>query len=1100
MPVPPFPFVDITAGRAPELWTAHVGPDADQRVALHSTRAPRVEAQRQLDALPIADTAPSIVALIGAGLGFVTEAARERWPDARIIVLEPSMDLARHARARTPELYASDRISLLTGPDYASDQPLWQLLNQGQGPAPAVIVHPVIARLAPEATAAAEACARRAIQAAQMNERARQDNAPRYLLHTLRNLAATANGIDLTALYGRLTGVPIVVVAAGPSLDRQLDALRTLAGRVLLIAADTAWRPLAAAGIDPHIVVALDPTELNGRHLLDVPARRQPWLLAELSVDPRVVSAFGARTGAFRVANHHPWPWAGTLGLSAPVIRAWGSVITACTDLALSFGGNPIVFAGADLAFTSGQPYCRSTTFEEDWARLAAQGLSLRRVWERALASKQEIMVPDVNGVQTRTAPYLIEFRDWLVARASEHRDRRFVNTTGAGILVGEHIEQAGLASIAEALPERKTALDNLLNAAWPAPGAQDSQQPHARDSRLSQQRQLLRESLRDALRLLERDTAEAAAADGKVDAPLSHWLQFGEPRLTLTDVHAALVAAGRVLDEASPGTVGEQNPRVQRGATIGRPLERHADEALTGRRRHTADRVAQMRAWLVGEAGEGAVDGLVTPESGVGQALARLLGEKAPLVSGLDAVVAGHPERVPLSYRFEWTPEGMPLVVNLEEALLNAREMDAHDRLCHRDAASSFWSRPEPPSFDADDREAEMTKAVDAAEDVDEIVRANVAATVIGLTTTSGDSSRTRKLCDAVTRGLAEPRHHRTARTSYQLCWHGGLIHRPIDIPLRIDALMGALTGTLAPLSGFGPHPIDAAQVLPLIAESRCSGDDDLRPEPRLAFLQADTTYVHPIVLTEGGLTPGGACETMSDTHAAFVPVNSRNAFLIDDAGRETEGVPWPDAVNVEAPWGTTGGAIAWSTPRSEVFCRVTREADVIRATLPFRSNNMVVGRETAFWMAVDGGIWEWGPSREARQIANAPASGWLELSGAHLIVHPVERQDTARRQAVRRRLPYGWRYEIATGIHEGVSLPAVGQSATTRIREPWTVRTHPFAGCVTFTHRDGRVVGLACQSPFAIAWAAASLIVVTWNHDVLLFRDLWRAISTLA
>jgi hypothetical protein len=453
----------------------------------------------------------------------------------------------------------------------------------------------------------------------------------------------------------------------------------------------------------------------------------------------------------------------------------------------------------------------------------------------------------------------------------------------------------------------------------------------------------------------------------------------------------------------------------------------------------------------------------------------------------------------VPLSYRFEWTSEVMPLVARLEDALLDAREMDTQNCLTPLAGASPFWRRPEPPSFGADDYEAERMRAA-AAEDVDAIVRADVAATVIGLMTTLGERSRARQLCDAVSRGLADPRHHRTVRTRYQLRWRDRLLDTPIDVPVRIDALMGALTGTLAPLSGFGPRSSDAEQVLPLIAESRCAGDDDTRLEPRLAFLQTDTTFVQPIVLTEGGLAAGGACETMSDTHATFVPISGRNTFLIDDAGRVTENAPWPDAVNFEVAWGATGGAIAWSAPRSEVFCRVTPDAGVIRATLPFSPNNMVVERDTTFWMAVDGGLWEWGPGRDARPIAKAPASGWLELSGAHLIVHPVERDATARRQAVWRRLPYAWRYEIATGVHDRVSLPAVGQSARTRIRESWTVRTHPFAGCVTFTHRDGRVLGLACQSPFGIAWAGASLIVVTWSHDVLLFRDLWRVISTFA
>jgi hypothetical protein len=1093
MPAPQFPLVDVTTAGAPDLWTAYVRPGADQRVALHSTRAPRVEAGRQLE---IIDTPPAIVALIGAGLGFVTEAARERWPDARIVVFEPSAELARHARARTPALYASDRISLLTGPDYASDPPLWRLLDQGQGTTPAVIVHPVIARLAPEAAAAAEACARRAIQAAQMNERARQDNAPRYLLHTLRNLAVTVDGIDLAALHGRLAGVPIVVVAAGPSLDRQLPALRALEGRAVVIAADTAWRPLAAAGIDPHIVVALDPTEMNGRHLLRVPARRQPWLLAELSIDPHVAPTFGARAGAFRVANHHPWPWAGTLGLGAPVIRVWGSVITACTDLALSFGGDPIVFAGADLAFTGGQPYCRGTTFEEDWARVAAQGWSLRRSWDEVLDSKPTVIVPDVNGAEIRTAPYLIEFRDWLVARASEHRDRRFVNATGGGILVGAHIEQADLASIAAALLPRALALDDVLNAAWTRP----TNSPHART---------LRETLREALRGLERDAA--TATDGAAAAPLSDWLHFGRPRLTLTDVHAALVAAGRALDEAT-------SPKAsQYEASSVRPQRSYADDASPLLRRHLADRVAQMRAWMTGDHADGApaeepavgdrgaVAGektqaasemtLVTSESSVGQALARLLAEESPLASGLavDIASVSAPECVPLSYRYAWTPDVMPLIASLEEALLDAREADVERLLGHRDGASSFWRRPDLPTFGADDDAAEMTGAVVTTDGFDTTVRSSAVATVLGLMTTSGEWSRSRRLCDAVARGLADPRQHRTARTRYRLRWRD----RPVDVPLRIDALMGALTGTLAPLAGFGPRSMSRGQALPLIAESRCGDHDEAEIEPRLLFLRADTTCVQPIVLTDRGLAPGLACETMSDSHASFVPGSSRHSFRIDATGQATANAPWPDDVNVEAPWGLAGGVIAWSAPRSEVFWRAAPEGDVSRATLPFRPQQMVVGQGTMYWLAGVGGLWEWAPGRDARLIAETSAHGSLELAGVHIVLHPFER-DPVTNQPVRRRQRSASRYEIASGAEDRVALSPVGQSGRTCIREAWTVRSHPYAGCITFTHQDGRVVGLACQSPFCIAWAGASLIVTTLNRDVLVFRDLWPVIPT--
>jgi hypothetical protein len=335
-----------------------------------------------------------------------------------------------------------------------------------------------------------------------MNERARAANAGRYVLHTLRNLAHIVHGADPAALGGRFGGVPAILTGAGPSLNDNIALLRNMCGRALVIATDTSWRPLAAAGIDPHIVVAVDPTEENGRHLVDVPSRLRPWLIAEGSIDPRAFDAMDGRVAAFRVGLHHPWPWLQEHGVERPLVRVWGSVLTAAYDLALAFGCNPIVFAGADLAYTNFQPYCRGTTFERDWAEHTGRGVSLAVVWKQTLMARPLQIESDVCGARTITAPHLIEFRNWIAARAAEASDRRTVNATGAGILCGTHIEQS--------------TIDGVLDAHPPCD--------------------------EDIRRVLEQQLHRSAATFdvGRIQ-PIADWLRFGEPTLTETELRFAL-------------------------------------------------------------------------------------------------------------------------------------------------------------------------------------------------------------------------------------------------------------------------------------------------------------------------------------------------------------------------------------------------------------------------------------------------------------------------------------------------------------------------------------------------------------------------------
>src|SRR5262249_39241897 len=150
-----------------------------------------------------------------------------------------------------------------------------------------------------------------------------------YLSNTLLNLPAVARGHDVRALTGAYTKVPAIVAGAGPSLDRLLPDIGWARNRALLIACDTAPRPLLGAGLAPQLVVAVDPGAANARHFLELPDCSHSWLVTEGAVAPAATELFGDRTFWFRVADHHPWPWLNGLGIDIGVLPVWGSVLTA---------------------------------------------------------------------------------------------------------------------------------------------------------------------------------------------------------------------------------------------------------------------------------------------------------------------------------------------------------------------------------------------------------------------------------------------------------------------------------------------------------------------------------------------------------------------------------------------------------------------------------------------------------------------------------------------------------------------------------------------------------------------------------------------------
>jgi tetratricopeptide (TPR) repeat protein len=434
-------------------------------VRLHSLRNPIAEADAVI-APAFASTEPELVIVIGLGLGYVLDAIEARSSKTRVLALEPLPASVIHMMARRDwSAWQRDgRLRVLIGPDYAGAAEAWTEID-AEAPMPPIIVHPVLAREATTEVRRARELVERITFGAQANLNARKRFASRYLLNILKNLPTIVSEANVGALFGLFPDIPAIIASAGPSLDQNLAALRGGQDRALLIAVDTAVRPLLSAGIDPHLVVSVDPSPENARHLAKLPDPGRTWLAAEGSLDRGAFVQFAGRIFTFKVSDHHPWPWLRGFGIERDVLRAWGSVATSAFDLAIKLQCRPIVFVGQDLAYTNGRPYCRGTTFEENWARAVASGQELPDIWAAAVNRADAQFVDDIHGEQVLTTNALVAFRNWISEQAVR-LDRRVINASAGGILLGPGIDQADLASLIASLAPID-GLRDRLHASW---------------------------------------------------------------------------------------------------------------------------------------------------------------------------------------------------------------------------------------------------------------------------------------------------------------------------------------------------------------------------------------------------------------------------------------------------------------------------------------------------------------------------------------------------------------------------------------------------------------------------------------------------------
>jgi len=154
----------------------------------------------------------------------------------------------------------------------------------------------------------------------------------------------------ISSLFGRFAGVPAVIVAAGPSLEKNVRLLPALYDKALTLAAGSAIGPLTHYAIRPHLLLSCDPTENNYNHFAGLDGYEIPLIFAS-SIYHRIVREYRGLKFSFALNTMNDWPDR-VSGREKGVLHSGATVAVTCFDLAVRLGCDPIIFIGQDLAYS----------------------------------------------------------------------------------------------------------------------------------------------------------------------------------------------------------------------------------------------------------------------------------------------------------------------------------------------------------------------------------------------------------------------------------------------------------------------------------------------------------------------------------------------------------------------------------------------------------------------------------------------------------------------------------------------------------------------------------------------------------------------------
>lgn len=178
--------------------------------------------------------------------------------------------------------------------------------------------------------------------------------------HMLQNTDLIAQSPGITPLKDQFKDVPAMIVATGPSLNKNIHLLKDMAKSCVFFAADASintFMKYEENGVNkpiiPHIVTSLERSPTTHRHFKQVPKEKwehlkDTYLCACPVVRPDVYEHWhGKKVMMYRDFAHFRW-----LHLDKGSLNTGKSVTNLAWKVAEYMGCNPIILVGQDLAFS----------------------------------------------------------------------------------------------------------------------------------------------------------------------------------------------------------------------------------------------------------------------------------------------------------------------------------------------------------------------------------------------------------------------------------------------------------------------------------------------------------------------------------------------------------------------------------------------------------------------------------------------------------------------------------------------------------------------------------------------------------------------------
>jgi len=205
---------------------------------------------------------------------------------------------------------------------------------------------------------------------------------------------------------------PVVLVAAGPSLDDALGYLKQVRDKVKIFAVGSALKNLLKNEIVPDMFCIIDPQEIVYEQIKGLETLNVPMCFLASASSKAVENYLGPKYIFFNDVNEY----------GSVVVETGKSVSTAVLSIAILSGAKNIFFVGLDLAFVNNKFHCNNYPHRDK------------------INNSIYMKVEGVSGDLVSTTRGMYYFKTWIEKKISKHADINFINLSKGARINGSQI------------------------------------------------------------------------------------------------------------------------------------------------------------------------------------------------------------------------------------------------------------------------------------------------------------------------------------------------------------------------------------------------------------------------------------------------------------------------------------------------------------------------------------------------------------------------------------------------------------------------------------------------------------------------------------